>query len=468
MNKKITLFQLIAISIAFYGSIRNIPTVASVGWYGIFYMLAAAIFFAIPISLVAAELATGWPEEGGPQVWVKEALGEKWAFVTAWLLWVQMFFGMVMVSTAFASMLPYVISRPDLANNNVFIVVTVIVTYWFITLLNFKAQFGKWISTWGAVIGIYIPATLLIVLGLWYSFKIGNVNLGPLTLETAIPSLDSLDKLSFFAGVIFIFAGLEIASVHANDIENPKRNYPIAVFITIFLMVIFNLIASLTEANAIPSNQIDLAVITQPFQIYFNALGIPWATNVIALMIALGVFAQLNAWVLGPSKAMIKVADAGLLPPIFQKRNKDDIPVTFILIQAAVITLVTLLYIVVPAINTGFIIILMLTTVLYCIVYIFILIAEVVLRYKRPDVVRSVPVPGGKPGMWITVILGMIGVILTIIVSIIPSSDIPENLHTASLFIQIVGVLALFVAPLVIYKFKKESWKKQTKQGVDE
>lgn len=461
MNKKITLFQLIALSIAFYGSIRNIPLVASVGWYGIFYMLAAAVFFAIPISLVAAELATGWPEEGGPQVWVKEALGEKWAFVTAWLLWVQMFFGMVMVATAFAAMIPYIFSRPELANNNIFIVVTVIATYWFITLLNFKAQFGKWISTWGAVIGIYIPAILLIILGLWYSFKIGNVNLGPLTWETAVPNLDSLNKLAFFAGVIFIFAGLEIASVHANDIENPKRNYPIAVFITIFLMVIFNLIAALTEANAIPSNQIDLAVITQPFEIYFNALGIPWATNVIAFMIALGVFAQLNAWVLGPSKAMIKVADEGLLPPIFQKRNKDGIPVTLILIQAAVITLVTLLYIVVPAINTGFIIILMLTTVLYCIVYIFILVAEVVLRYKRPDVVRSVPVPGGKPGMWITVTLGMIGVVLTIIVSIIPSSDIPENLHTASLFIQIIGVLLMFVAPLIIYRFKKESWKKQ-------
>lgn len=228
-------------------------------------------------------------------------------------------------------------------------------------------------------------------------------------------------------------------------------------------MVIFNLIASLTEANAIPSNEIDLAVITQPFEIYFNALGIPWATNIIALMIALGVFAQLNAWVLGPSKAMIKVADAGLLPPIFQKRNKDNIPVTFILIQATVITLVTLLYIIVPAINTGFIIILMLTTVLYCIVYIFILIAEVVLRYKKPDVVRSVPVPGGKIGMWITVTLGMIGVILTIIVSIIPSSDIPENLHTVSLFGQIIGVLLLFIAPLIIYKLKKESWKKQIK-----
>ncbi|MGL6113725.1 tyrosine-tyramine antiporter [Cetobacterium sp. SF1] len=461
MQKKLTLFQLIALSVAFYGSIRNIPTVASVGWYAIFYMICAAVLFAIPISLVAAELATGWPEEGGPQVWVNAALGPEWAFVTAWLLWVQMFFGMVMVSTAFAAMIPYIIGRPELANNNVFIVITVIITYWIITLLNFKAQLGKWISTWGAVFGIYIPATLLIVLGLWYSFKIGNVNLGPFTYQNLIPNIDSLDKLSFFAGICFIFAGLEIASVHANDIDNPKRNYPISVFITISLMVVFNLVAALTEANAIPAKDINLAVIIQPFSIYFNTLGIPWATNVLAFMIAFGVFAQLNAWVLGPSKAMIKVAEAGLLPPIFQKRNKDNIPVTFVLIQAAVITLVSLLYIVVPAINTGFIIILMLTTILYCIVYILILISEIVLKYKMPEVHRSTPVPGGKIGMWITVILAFIGVITTIIVSVIPNSDIPQNLHTASILIQVLGTVILVVLPLLIFKFKKPTWKKE-------
>lgn len=460
MKKKLTLFQLIALSIAFYGSIRNIPTVASVGWQSIFYMGCAAIFFAIPISFVAAELATGWPQEGGPQVWVKAALGPKWAFVTAWLLWVQMFFGMVMVSTAFATLIPYVINRPDLASNNVFIVAVVIITYWVITLLNFKAQFGKLISTLGAVIGIYIPAAILIVLGIWYSLKIGNVNLGPLNAHTLIPSLNSLDKFSFFAGICFIFAGLEIASVHANDIENPKRNYPLAVFITIVLMVVLNLVAALTEANAIPADKIQLAVIIQPFQVYFNALGIPWATNILALMIAFGVFAQLNAWVLGPSKAMIKVAEEGLLPPFFQKRNKDDIPVTFVILQAIVITLVSLLYVVVPEINTGFIMILMLTTILYCIVYILILISEIILKYKMPEVHRSTPVPGGKPGMWITVILAFIGVITTIIVSIIPNQDIPEHLHSTSIGIQIIGTLAMVILPLLIYKFKKPQWKK--------
>lgn len=458
--KKITLFQLIALSVAFYGSIRNVPTVASAGWEAIFFMIAAGILFAIPISLVAAELATGWPQEGGPQVWVKEALGEKWSFVTAWLLWVQMFFGMVMVSSAFATMVAYMIGKPELAQNNKYIVVVVIATYWIVTLLNFKAKFGKWVSTFGAVIGIYIPFVILVVLGLWYAFTHGNVNLGPLTLSSAIPNLASISKLSFFSGIIFIFAGLEIASVHANDIENPKKNYPVAVFITIGAMIVFNLLAGLTEANAIPAKDIQLATITQPFQLYFNELGIPFATNIIAGMIAIGIFAQLSAWVLGPSKAMIKVAEDGNLPPVFQKRNKDGIPVTFVLIQATVISIVALLYIVVPQVNTGFFMILILTTIIYSIVYIFILLSEILLKYKRADVKRAFEVPGGKVGMWITCGLAFIGVALTIIISFIPSSDIPQKDHMAYVAFQAIGTLICFVIPLIIFKFKKDSWKK--------
>lgn len=460
VKKKLTLFQLIALSVAFYGSIRNIPTVASVGWYAISYMVLAAILFAIPISLVAAELATGWPEEGGPQVWVNAALGSKWAFVTAWLLWVQMFFGMVMVATAFAAMIPYVINIHSLANNKEFIVVTIIITYWFITLLNFKSKFSEIISTWGTIIGIYIPAVILVVFGVAYFIDMGNINLGPFSWSALIPNLDSLDRFSFFAGVCFIFAGLEIASVHANDIENPKKNYPLSVFITIALLVVFNLIAALTEANAIPAKDINLALIIQPFSVYFNHFGITWATNIVAIMIAFGIFAQLNAWVLGPSKAMIKVAEDGLLPPFFQKRNSDNIPVTFVILQAVVITVISLSYIFVPAINTGFVVILMLTTVLYCVVYLLILISEIVLKYKHPEVHRSTPVPGGITGMWITVILAFTGVILTIIVSLIPNADIPQNLHKIYSIVIVVGTLILVGMPLVIFKNRKPSWKK--------
>lgn len=467
-NKKLTLFQLVGISIAFYGSVRSVPTLAIVGWQQIFFMIGAAVLFAIPISLIAAELATGWPEEGGSQVWVKEALGERWGFVTAWLLWVQLFFGMVMVSSTVGVMLAYTIGRPELAQNNMFIFIIIVISYWTVTLLNFKFDMGKVVGSIGAVVGIYIPFAALVILGLWWTFKHGNVFLGPLNVQTAIPSLASFDKLSFFSGIIFIFSGLEIASVHANNIENPKRNYPISVFLSMGLLIIFNLIAGLTEANTIPSDKIELSNITQPFQIYFNELGMPWLTNLIAGMIAIGVLAQLSAWVLGPSKAMIKVAEEGNLPPIFQKRTRRDVPITFVLIQAIVVSLVAIVYVVVPDVNNSFFMVLILTTILYSIVYIFIILAEIILKYKKPDVHRAFTIPGGRGGMWITCILAMIGVIITIVVSLIPPSSIPPEGNTMYIAFQVIGTLICFISPLIIYAFKKESWKKPKEKEIRE
>ncbi|MGL4572285.1 MAG: tyrosine-tyramine antiporter [Clostridium sp.] len=460
-TNKLTLFQLIGISIAFYGSVRSVPTLAIVGWQQIFFMIGAAVLFAIPISLISAELATGWTKEGGSQVWVKEALGERWGFVTAWLLWVQLFFGMVMVSSTVGVMLAYAVGMPELAQNNMFIFIVIVISYWTVTLLNFKFDMGKIVGSIGAVVGIYIPFVALVVLGIWWTFKHGNVHLGPFNMQTAIPSLSSYDKLSFFSGIIFIFSGLEIASVHANNIENPKRNYPISVFVSMGLLIIFNLIAGLTEANAIPSDKIELSNITQPFQLYFNELGMPWLTNVIAAMIAIGVLAQLSAWVLGPSKSMIKVAEEGNLPPMFQKRTKRNVPITFVLIQAIVVSLVAVLYVVVPDVNNSFFMVLILTTILYSVVYIFIILAEIILKYKQPDVKRAFTIPGGKSGMWIACILAFIGVFLTIAVSLIPPSSIPESGRTMYIGFQVIGTLICFISPLIIYAFKKESWKKK-------
>ncbi|SHK29120.1 Amino acid transporter [Clostridium cavendishii DSM 21758] len=461
-KKKLTLFQLIGISIAFYGSVRSVPTLAVVGWQQIFFMVGAAVLFAIPISLISAELATGWPEEGGSQVWVKEALGEKFGFVTSWLLWVQMFFGMVMVSSTVGVLLGYVIGRPDLSQNNIFVFAIIIISYWTVTLLNLKYDMDKVVGSIGSVVGIYIPFVALVALGLWWSFKHGIVNLGTLNWGTAIPSLSSVNKLSIFSGIIFIFAGLEIASVHANNIENPKKNYPISVFLSMGLLIIFNLIAGLTEANAIPADKIQLSNITQPFEVYFNELGLPWLTNVISAMIAIGVLAQLSAWVLGPSKAMIKVAEDGNLPPVFQKRTKRGVPITFVLIQATVVSLVGVLYVIIPDVNSSFFMILILTTILYCIVYLMIILSGIILKYKRPEVERAFTIPGGNFGMWITAILALSGTVITLIVSLIP----PENTNpTMYLAVQIVGTIICVVSPLIIFKLRKPSWKKNSEDN---
>lgn len=465
-NKKLSLVGLIGITMAFFGTVRSVPTLASTGWTQIFYMLIAACAFALPIALMSAELSTAWPEEGGPQVWVKNALGEKWGFVTSWLLWVQMFFGMVMVASTVGVLLGYVINKPELGNNSYFILAMILISYWTITLLNLKFDMVKIAGDWGAVIGVYIPFLALVILGVAYTIKNGINPAGYLadfSADKLLPDLSDLGSLPTLTGIIFIFAGVEISSVHANNIDNPKKNYPIAVIVSVLVLVFFNLVAGLTVANSVPAGEMNLANITQPFVIMTEDLGVPPIfNNIISLMILIGVLVQLSAWVLGPSKSMIKVADEGNLPPFFQKRNKQGIPINIVLVQATVISIVSLLYAVIPDVSAAFLIITITTTILYCIVYLLIAISAIKLRYKMPGIVRPFRLGAKGNGlMWFVAGISILSVILTIAVSLIPPASVGENQHVAYIIYQVVATLVMVGIALIIFKNKKESWKKK-------
>ena len=61
---KISIFTLIMITGAMIVSARNLPMLAETGLHMIFFLAVAAVCFFVPIALVAAELATGWPKQG--------------------------------------------------------------------------------------------------------------------------------------------------------------------------------------------------------------------------------------------------------------------------------------------------------------------------------------------------------------------------------------------------------------------
>ena len=80
-KKSLNFFMLSMMNISAICSIANLPFAAQQGFSGIFYYIVAAIIFFIPVGLVSAELATGWPQRGGVYIWVREGLGEKCGFV---------------------------------------------------------------------------------------------------------------------------------------------------------------------------------------------------------------------------------------------------------------------------------------------------------------------------------------------------------------------------------------------------
>ena len=82
--------------------------------------------------------------------------------------------------------------------------------------------------------------------------------------------------------------------------------------------------------------------------------------------------------------------------------------------------------------------------------YFFVFITVIKLRYSQPDTHRPYKVPGGKIGIWIIAGCGALSSLFTIAIGFVPPHDIElaHNWHyTAAL---IIGVLVFSLIPFVL------------------
>ena len=64
-KKVLSVFSLVMINVIAVDSLRTLPISAKLGLSLVSYYLVAAFAFFIPVALVAAELATAYPNTGG-------------------------------------------------------------------------------------------------------------------------------------------------------------------------------------------------------------------------------------------------------------------------------------------------------------------------------------------------------------------------------------------------------------------
>ena len=193
---KISIFTLIMITGAMIVSARNLPMMAETGLQMIFFMAIAALCFFVPIALVAAELATGWPKQGGVYSWVKEAFGERWGFVAIWLQWSMMTFFMLTVLYFIGGSLAFIF-KPELAQNRFFLILVILIVYWGATLLNLRGMKASGlISTVCLISGVILPMALIIGLGIIYLIRGNPVHLDlSLTTGNLFPRLNNIGNI---------------------------------------------------------------------------------------------------------------------------------------------------------------------------------------------------------------------------------------------------------------------------------
>ncbi len=463
-KKVLGLFALAMINVAAVLSIRNFPSMAIYGWSCIGWYIIGAVLFLIPISLAGAELATGWPEGGGVYAWVKQAFGEKGGFTALFCEWSNNLVWFPTVLSFIASTLAFALT-PALANNPWYMFTVMMIAFWGTTAI---AYFGEEASTKfgniGVIIGSIIPSILIILLGVWWIGSGQTLVIPHLTLGAMIPTID-LSTLPFFATIILLFAGMEMAGFHALETKNPQKDFPRAMALSAAIIVVCTVLATLAIAVVIPANQLNLASgVMQAIQYFFNAAHVPWLVAPMAVLITLGGVVSLAAWLIGPAKGLGIVAEEGNMPPLFDRTNKYGAPVAVLIIQALIGSMISLLYVFLPSVNQAYWILSAMTVELLCIVYILVFAAVIKLRYSQPDKPRPFTIPGGKAGVWIVGGLGLFGTTLAFVVGLMPPSFFASN-GLAYVFSVLLGTFLLAVPPLVFLKLKRANWKKSSPGG---
>jgi putative glutamate/gamma-aminobutyrate antiporter len=451
--------MLAMMNIAIIMNLRGLPMMAKEGLAMVFFLLFASIIFLLPTSLVSAELATGWPVSGGVYKWIKEAFGGRLGFIAIWLQWIQNVIWYPTILSFGAGALAYLFFNPALANNKLFNVIVILSVYWGATLMNFRGMktSGR-LTTAGVIGGTIFPGILLIVLGVIWWLK-GNPLEFTLTSHSILPDFGNFDNISFLAGVVLLFAGMEVSAVHAMEVRNPRTEYPKAIFLAAATIVAIFTLSSLAIAAVIPVANISLtAGIMQGFKDLLHRFNMDWLLPIIGALVAFGAIGAVTAWIIGPSKGLLATAKDGDLPPFLAYTNKNGVATHILFVQGLIVTLITLVYLLMPNVSSAFFLLTALTAILYLIMYIMLFAAAIRLRYSQPEVHRAYMVPGGNLGMWIVSGIGILGALFAIAVGFFPPSQLTMGSPTFYVTFLIVGIVICAAAPVIIYFFKKPEW----------
>jgi amino acid transporter len=458
----LSLFAFVMITSATVMSIRNFPTEGIIGWQTILFNVLAIVIFLIPCSLVAAELATGWPGKGGVYVWVKEAFGERWGFTASWIQWFQMTTGFIGILAFIAGTFAYLFN-PALADNKVFLFLIILAVWWGSTILNFRGlkTYTRYTTAF-VILGTLIPIVILIVGGLWL-VGTGYKTLIPIapTASSLVPNFTNLNQFVLLVTFVFVYIGIEVTAAHAQEMKNVKRDYPIAILIVGVVMAMSAIVGSIVVAWVVPVGQISLiAGLMQAFTSIFGS-SLSWIVTLMGILLIIGSIGEVIAWVYGPVRGLGRAAAEGMLPPFLQKHNKADVPVNMLILQAALISFWGAIFVLLPGgVNSGYWMIFALTTSVYIVMYFLMYMAAIKLRYSRPDVKRPFKIPGGKLGMWITAGWGFAAIAFVFILSMIPPSQASVSSTSVTVFevFMILGTIGVSIVPLIIYRFRKPSW----------
>jgi amino acid transporter len=284
-----------------------------------------------------------------------------------------------------------------------------------------------------------------------------------LNWHTAIPGLHESHMWVALTGVIMSYCGMEIATVHGQDVNDPQRAYPRAMLYATLILLVTLIGGSLAIAIVLPNDHISLvAGIMQAFSAFFTAYHMAWILPLIAVMLVIGGMGGVSNWIIAPTRGLELAARDGSLPRHCRLENRYGAPVALLLYQAVIASLMTGAFLWMPSVNASYWLLTVLAAQQYMLMYMIMFVTAILWRYRDFSKLPGYRIGGGRYGMCFVAGTGFVGSLLTFFIGFIP----PHDMNTGGFWHYegslLLGLVVMLVLPLLLRRYTQAAEAKRT------
>jgi amino acid transporter len=412
----------------------------------------AAVFFFVPGALVINELSSRFPEEGGLYVWSREAFGPFHGFVAGWTYWIYTFFYFPGLLLASASMAAYIVGGRGsiLAQDRTFQLTVSLAILLVAVVLNIVGlNIGKWLQNAGGV-GTYVPLLMLVGIAALVCLRHGSAT--HFTLSNMLPTWN-WDTVNFWSQIAFAFTGLELVSAMSEEVRDPRRTLPRAVFGAGALIALMYIAGTFAILGLVPAADLDpQSGVFHAIAIGSAALKLSFLGILAAILVTAGNAGGVGSTVAGISRVPFVVGVDRYLPAAFGKIHpRWKTPYISILVQASISAAILLGSQINETTQGAYQKLIDAGIILYFIPFLYMFAAVIKLAHRkdRKENTHAILVPGGVAGVWICGGLGFLVVLGGIALSFVPPGDSANKL--GFFMTLVVGTVASIFLGLILY-----------------
>lgn len=358
---------------------------------GILLILIIPVVWALPISLMTAELSSAMPEEGGFYVWVKRAMGPFPGFMCAWLSWLYSIVDAALYPLLFARYLSnYIELKTKHPASNGIQALTGILVILAMTAINIKGIAAVGRAATILTLLIIAPFLLMVVKAGIVLPTFSGIQITPGALSVGL------------AAVLWNYTGWDNLSTVAGEVHEPQKSFPRSLAISIPLVTMVYLLPVLAAIKTSPKPEMwdegKWAEIA-------TRASTPLIGSIVLLAALAATSAMFGSQMLASSRIPAVFAENGYFPKgLAAIHPKWGTPVASIVMCAILYTCFSWF---------SFTELITVNSILYGLSVMFEFAALAVLRFKEPNLERPFRVWGGLP---VVALLGVMPAVLLFVV----------------------------------------------------